>query len=70
MHKKIPSSYIYPLNAPSAKALAALVSAMTIAIYAPDMAIIVPMAAIINIDIIFYDYSFRIPKMILKVRIK
>ena len=36
----------YPLNAPSANALAALVSAITIAIYAPDMAMIVPIAAI------------------------
>ena len=38
------SSRNYPLNAPRASALAALVSAMTIAIYAPDIAIIVPIA--------------------------
>lgn len=40
----------YPLNAPSANALAALVSAITMAMYAPDMAIIVPIAKIIKIE--------------------
>ena len=38
------SSNTYPFKAPNANAFAALDSAITIAIYAPDIAIIVPIA--------------------------
>ena len=49
------SSRNYPLNEPRASALAALVSAMTIAIYAPDIAIIVPIAE--NIQRLTFNFD-------------